>query len=129
MRRSSLTTLLCEPSPIRPAGIRKAIADALRAEDLEFSSTRWSVARLATPPHSPWGGVRIGNRLIVSQTIEVAASPATAFAPDTANRRLGRLVLRPLVVGAARTRRPVTWGRGNAARAVQRGNDRGRRPD
>ena len=72
--------------PIRPAGIRKAIADALRAEDLEFSSTRWSVARLATPPHSPWGGVRIGNRLIVSQMIDVQASPAAAFAPI---RRIG----------------------------------------
>ncbi len=66
---------------IRPAGIRKAIADALRAEDLEFSSTRWSVARLATPPHSPWGGVRIGNRLIVSQTIDVGVPPSMAFVP------------------------------------------------
>jgi len=75
--------------PIRPAGIRKAIADALRAEDLEFSSTRWSVARLATPPHSPWGGVRIGNRLIVSQMIEVEAAPATAFGPI---RRIGGAV-------------------------------------
>ena len=71
---------------IQPAGIRKAIADALRAEDLEFSSTRWSVARLATPPHSPWGGVRIGNRTIVSQMIDVQAAPAAAFAPI---RRIG----------------------------------------
>jgi hypothetical protein len=66
---------------IRPAGIRQAIAGALRAEDLEFSATRWSDAQFATPPHPPWGGVRIGNHLIVSQTIEVAASPPTAFAP------------------------------------------------
>ena len=71
---------------VRPAGIRQAIADALRAEDLEFSSTRWSVARFATPPHSPWGGVRIGNRLIVSQTSDVEAPPATAFGPI---RRIG----------------------------------------
>jgi hypothetical protein len=71
---------------IRPAGIRKAIADALRAEDLEFSSTRWSIAQLATPPHSPWGGVRIGNHLIVSQMIDVQAPPAAAFAPI---RRIG----------------------------------------
>jgi uncharacterized protein YbjT (DUF2867 family) len=66
---------------IRPAGIRKAIADALRAEDLEFSATRWSDARSAMPPHSPWGGVRIGNHLIVSQTIVVGVPPAMAFAP------------------------------------------------
>jgi uncharacterized protein YbjT (DUF2867 family) len=71
---------------IRPAGIQKAIADALRTEDLEFSATRWSDARSAMPPHSPWGGVRIGNRLIVSQPINVDAPPATAFAPI---RRIG----------------------------------------
>jgi uncharacterized protein YbjT (DUF2867 family) len=71
---------------IRPAGIRKAIADALRAEDLEFSVTRWSAALSAMPPHSPWGGVRIGNRLIVSQTIDVKAPPTSAFAPI---RRIG----------------------------------------
>ena len=66
---------------IRPAGIRKAIADALRAEDLEFSATPWSDARSAMPHHSPWGGVRIGNRLIVSQTIDVDVPPTMAFAP------------------------------------------------
>lgn len=71
---------------IRPVGIQKAIADALRTEDLEFSATRWSEARSAMPPHSPWGGVRIGNHLIVSQTIDVEAPPATAFAPI---RRIG----------------------------------------
>ncbi len=66
---------------IRSVGIRKAIADTLRAEDLEFAATRWSDARSAMPPHSPWGGVRIGNRLIVSQTIAVGVPPAMAFAP------------------------------------------------
>jgi len=71
---------------IRPAGIRKAIADALRAEDLKFSATRWSDALSAMPLHSPWGGVRIGNRLIVSQTIKMEAPAATAFAPI---RRIG----------------------------------------
>jgi hypothetical protein len=66
---------------IRPAGIRKAIADALRAEDVEFSATRWSNALSKIPPNSPWGGVRIGNHLLVSQTVEVEATPAMAFAP------------------------------------------------
>jgi uncharacterized protein YbjT (DUF2867 family) len=71
---------------IRPAGLRKALADALRAEDLEFSSTRWSSARLATLSHFPWGGARIGNRLIVSHMIDVPAAPAAAFGPI---RRIG----------------------------------------
>jgi uncharacterized protein YbjT (DUF2867 family) len=71
---------------IRPVGMEKAIADALRAEDLEFAVARWSEARYAMPPHSPWGGVRIGNRLIVSQTIETEVPPAAAFAPI---RRIG----------------------------------------
>jgi uncharacterized protein YbjT (DUF2867 family) len=66
---------------IRPAGIRKAIADALRAEDLEFTATRWSDALSAAPSNTPWGSVRIGNRLIVSQAVEVSVPPARAFAP------------------------------------------------
>jgi len=66
---------------IRPVGIRKAIVDALRAEDLEFAVTRWSDALSATRSTSPWGGVRIGNRLIVSRTTHVDGPPAMAFAP------------------------------------------------
>jgi uncharacterized protein YbjT (DUF2867 family) len=66
---------------IRPAGIRKAIADAMSDEDLEFSATRWSTALSAAASNSPWGGVRIGNRLIVSQALEVKVPPLRAFAP------------------------------------------------
>lgn len=66
---------------IRPAGIRKAIADALRDEDLEISATRWSDALSAALSKSPWGGVRIGNRLLVSQAVEVNVPPPQAFAP------------------------------------------------
>jgi uncharacterized protein YbjT (DUF2867 family) len=71
---------------VRPVGIQKAIADALRAEDLEFSATRWSDALSGMPPNSPWGGIRIGNHMIVSQTINVELTPAAAFAPI---RRIG----------------------------------------
>ena len=71
---------------IRPVGIRKAIADALRDEDLKFSTTRWSDALSTMPPNSPWGGVRIGNRLIVSHTADLAVPQAIAFAPI---RRIG----------------------------------------
>jgi uncharacterized protein YbjT (DUF2867 family) len=74
---------------IRPVGIRKAIADALRAEDLEFSATRWSGALSTMPPHSPWAGVRIGNHLIVSQTIDVSAPQAKVDTGATwAHRRV-----------------------------------------
>jgi hypothetical protein len=71
---------------LRPAGVRKAIADALAAEDFEFSATRWSDVLSELPSKPPWGGVRIGNRIIVSQTIHVDSPPATAFTPI---RRIG----------------------------------------
>ncbi len=88
MRHATVVSddLALQTFAIRPVGIRQAIADALRAEDVEFSATRWSDARSAMPPRSPWGGVRIGNRLIVSQIVEVAGSPAAVFAPI---RRIG----------------------------------------
>jgi uncharacterized protein YbjT (DUF2867 family) len=66
---------------LRPAGIRRSIADALRAEDREISATRWSDTLSPTPPKFPWGGLRSGNHLIVSQSIEVEVPPAQAFAP------------------------------------------------
>jgi hypothetical protein len=60
--------------------------DALRDENLKFSATRWSDALSTTPPNSPWGGVRIGGRIIASQTVTVDVPPSLAFAPI---RRIG----------------------------------------
>jgi uncharacterized protein YbjT (DUF2867 family) len=71
---------------VRPAGIEKAIADALRAEDLAFAATRWSVPRSAMLANPSWGGTSIGNHLIFSRTIETKAPPSLAFAPI---RRIG----------------------------------------
>jgi hypothetical protein len=66
---------------LRPVGVRQAITDALATEDLKFSATRWSEV-LSEPPSKPsWGGVRIGNRIILSKTIHVDCPPATAFTP------------------------------------------------
>lgn len=71
---------------LRPIGIREAIAQALRDEDGEFAATRWSRVLSAGSPKIPWGGLRSGNRLIASQTINVNAVPAAAFEPI---RRIG----------------------------------------
>lgn len=70
---------------IRPQGVREAIASALRDEELEFTETRWSDARLASGARHR-GGVRVGNRLIDSRTALIPGSPANAF---TTIRRIG----------------------------------------
>jgi uncharacterized protein YbjT (DUF2867 family)/uncharacterized protein YndB with AHSA1/START domain len=67
--------------PIRPIGVREAIARALRNEDADFAQTRWSDALSATTNALvPWGGARFGNRLVDSRSVHVAAPPATVFA-------------------------------------------------
>ena len=67
--------------PIRPVGVREAIACALRNEDSSFAQTRWSdaLSAAASAPRQ-WGGTRFGNRLVDSRSAQVAASPARAFA-------------------------------------------------
>lgn len=62
---------------VQPVGVREAIARALRNEDSDLAQTRWS-ASINTPRH--WGGQRLGNRLVDSRSVDVAASPADAFA-------------------------------------------------
>ena len=66
---------------VRPIGASEAIANALRNEDRECAETRWSDALSSAGPPPRWGGVRLGNRLIDSRTIRVAAPEAVAFAP------------------------------------------------
>lgn len=67
--------------PIRPLGVRECIARALVNEDRELAQTRWSDALSAGAPGRTWGGRRLGNRLVDSRSIVVAASPSAAFAP------------------------------------------------
>jgi uncharacterized protein YbjT (DUF2867 family) len=67
--------------PIRPIGVRQAIAGALRDDDASFRQTCWSDALTAAtiaPRH--WGGARFGNRLVDSRSARIAASPAKVFA-------------------------------------------------
>ena len=66
--------------PIRPIGVREAIASALRNEDFRIAPTRWSDALSAAGEPRPWGGVRFGNRLVDARAAPVAASPAAVFA-------------------------------------------------
>lgn len=71
---------------ITPRSLRAAIAAALRNEDRELAETRWSDALSYAQGQRDWGGVRLGNRLIDSRTVNVAATPTHAFAPI---RRIG----------------------------------------
>ena len=66
--------------PIRPLGVREAIASALRNEDSSFTYSRWSDALSAAGAPRQWGGTRFGNRLLDSRMIHVAAAPAIVFA-------------------------------------------------
>jgi uncharacterized protein YbjT (DUF2867 family) len=63
-------------TPVRDA-IRRAIAnDGRRGPD-----THWSDALSSARGTTPWGGVRVGNQLVDSRSLQVDVSPADAFAP------------------------------------------------
>ena len=66
---------------VRPVGVRAAIAQALRREDREFVETHWAGAVSASGEPRQWGGVRFGNRLIDTRSVEVGVTVAQAFAP------------------------------------------------
>ncbi len=72
--------------PVRPLGLRPAIARALEEEDEAFAVTRWSAAALSAGARLSWGGVRVGTRLIHSCAVDVPQGPSAAFAPI---RRIG----------------------------------------
>lgn len=73
--------------PITPIGAAAAISLALKNEDQEFAETKWSDAASSSAlAAKSWGGVRLGNRLVDTRTINVATSPENAFAPI---RRIG----------------------------------------
>jgi uncharacterized protein YbjT (DUF2867 family) len=66
---------------IKPLTVREAIARALQNEERELAATRWSDALSALGEQPSWGGVRFGNRIIDSRTLEVPHPPETAFVP------------------------------------------------
>ncbi|MDF1799282.1 MAG: SDR family oxidoreductase [Planctomycetota bacterium] len=67
-------------------GVRAGIAAALVREDQELEETRWSDSLSSGTQPRTWAGVRFGNRLVDSRTLELDLEPAEAFAPI---RRIG----------------------------------------
>ena len=82
-------TRALEAFPVRPRGIREAIARALRMEDHEFAQTRWSDALSAQGEIRGRSGIRYRSRIVDSRTTRVACAPSAAFAPI---RRIGGTV-------------------------------------
>ncbi|MFN3160843.1 MAG: SDR family oxidoreductase [Rubinisphaera brasiliensis] len=83
MKNTTLVTndLAREHFEIEPRGVSDAIARALVNEEHEFAVTRWSDALSAGGPQPSWGGVRFGNRLVDSRTIQVDVPRDIAFLP------------------------------------------------
>lgn len=72
--------------PVKPRGVREAIARALVNEDDAFARTRWSDAVSSSGLTERYGGDRIGTRFIDSRKALVPVPPSAAFAPI---RRIG----------------------------------------
>jgi uncharacterized protein YbjT (DUF2867 family) len=66
---------------VRPMGAEAAVRRAIASEEHQFATTRWSDALSSSGALPTWGGVQFGSRLVDSRTLNVAASPASAFAP------------------------------------------------
>ncbi len=71
---------------VRPRSLRESIGRALRNEDQELASTRWSDALSSTTEPPSWGGVRLGSRIVDSREARVSLPPDSAFRPI---RRIG----------------------------------------
>ena len=70
-----------EQFAVKPVGVREAMAQALRREDREFVETHWAGAMSAAGEQRQWGGVRLGNRLVDTRSVEVNVPVEQAFAP------------------------------------------------
>jgi uncharacterized protein YbjT (DUF2867 family) len=66
--------------PVRPRGLRDAIARACVNEDREFAETRWSDA-LPTQRPLGWSGIGFGRRQVSSRAIRVNCAPEHVFEP------------------------------------------------
>ena len=74
-------TAALERFPVRPLDVGEAVARALREEDREMATTRWSDAVSSSGRQPLWGGKRFGSRIIDRQQAVVRADAAGAFAP------------------------------------------------
>ncbi len=83
MRHSTVVTDTSAQSAfaLRPCGFQEAIAMALRNEDAELATTRWSDALSSAGATRSWFGVRFGQRLVDSRVVEVPVAPDRAFGP------------------------------------------------
>jgi uncharacterized protein YbjT (DUF2867 family) len=79
------TVAALEAFPVKPRGLKEAIARALVNEDREFAETRWSDALPAAQPLR-WSGEAFGRRRVSSRVVEIECRPARAFEPI---RRIG----------------------------------------
>ena len=66
---------------IRPLGYREALKRALVNEDRDFAETRWSGAFSSLGKAQPWGGAKLGRRIVDSRSVHVPYPPAIAFRP------------------------------------------------
>jgi len=66
--------------PVKPRGVREAIARALLKEDQAYARTRWSDAVSSSGLREKYGGERVGTRFIDTRVATVAVAPAAAFA-------------------------------------------------
>jgi uncharacterized protein YbjT (DUF2867 family) len=67
--------------PVRPVGLTKAIARAIRHEDRAFAQTRWSDARASCGDPQLLAEARLGTRIVDRRKVRVAVGPDPAFAP------------------------------------------------
>jgi uncharacterized protein YbjT (DUF2867 family) len=74
------TVAALETFPVKPRGLREAIARALVNEDREFAETRWSDALPAAQPLR-WSGTAFGRRRVSSRVVQIECPPARAFEP------------------------------------------------
>jgi uncharacterized protein YbjT (DUF2867 family) len=83
MRHSTIVTdtSALRAFSVRPCGFQEAIAAALRNEDAELATTRWSDALSSAGATRSWFGVRFGQRLVDSRVAEVPVAPDRTFRP------------------------------------------------
>ncbi len=70
-----------EAFPVRPRGVREAIAAALVNEEEDYARTRWSDAVSSSGLRERYGGELVGTRFIDSRAALVGVPPAAAFRP------------------------------------------------
>ncbi|MEM7396364.1 MAG: SDR family oxidoreductase, partial [Verrucomicrobiota bacterium] len=71
---------------VEPRGAAEAIAEALREEEQEFITTRWSDSLSIGNTNRSWGGVSFGTRLVDARSVLVDVPVEKAFTPI---RRVG----------------------------------------